>query len=264
MRFIFSCLKGIALGAGAILPGISSGVLCVVFGIYETLVNSILSFFKDVKGNIKFLFPILLGVGIGIVLFGNLLKILFATYPIPTKFAFIGLILGSLPSIFKTANKEKRFQLHHLIYTFATFLIAILLLIIENKYVSGSFGNTSFIFFVFAGFIMSIGVVVPGVSSSVLLMILGVYNTYLFAVASLDFSVLIPMGIGVMIGGIIFLKFTKYCLDTFPSQTYYCIIGFVLGSVLILIPETTNVTTTVFSLGLAFLGFLVARQLERN
>lgn len=109
MNFIMSCVKGIALGVGAILPGISSGVLCVIFGIYEKLINSILGFFKDIKTNFKFLFPIFIGVAIGVVVFGNVLKLLFETFPIQTKYAFLGLIFGSLPVLFKTANGKKRF-----------------------------------------------------------------------------------------------------------------------------------------------------------
>ncbi len=80
MNFILSCIKGIAIGAGAILPGISSGVLCVIFGIYEKLLDSVLNFFKDVKNNMKFLLPILIGTSIGIIVFGNLLRFLFNNF----------------------------------------------------------------------------------------------------------------------------------------------------------------------------------------
>ena len=111
MNFILSIIKGIALGAGAILPGISSGVLCVIFGIYEKLIDSILGFFKDIKSNFKFLFPILVGIGIGIILFGNILKYLFTMFPRQTNFAFIGLILGCIPSLLKTVNKKSKFRI---------------------------------------------------------------------------------------------------------------------------------------------------------
>ena len=80
MNFILSCIKGIAIGAGAILPGISSGVLCVIFGIYEKVLDSVLNFFKDVKNNMKFLLPILIGTSIGIIVFGNLLRFLFNNF----------------------------------------------------------------------------------------------------------------------------------------------------------------------------------------
>lgn len=252
MEFIIGCVKGIALGAGAILPGISSGVLCVVFGIYEKLVDSVLNFFKDVKGNSKFLIPILIGIGIGVIIFGNLLKYLYNNFQIQTKFCFIGLILGSLPSLFKTANRKKGFRLHYLIYTIATFLLTVILLLIEKNFSSANvFQNTSFLFLVFAGFVMSIGVVVPGVSSSVLLMLLGVYDIYLSAVSSINLYILVPMGIGLVIGGLIFLNLIKYCLDKYHVKTYYSIIGFVLGSVLILF------STFQFNLGFSTIFILI-------
>ena len=101
LKFLFDYLKGIAIGAGAILPGISSGVLCVIFGIYEKLIDSVLNIFKDFKTNFKFLLPIGLGGVTGILLFGKILKYLFYTYPMQTKFAFIGLIIGCIPILFK-------------------------------------------------------------------------------------------------------------------------------------------------------------------
>ena len=101
MNFLVNCVKGIAIGAGAILPGISSGVLCVIFGIYEKLLDSILNFFKDLKNNSKFLTPLIIGAGIGILLFSNILNYLLFKFPIQTKSVFIGLILGSIPSLIK-------------------------------------------------------------------------------------------------------------------------------------------------------------------
>lgn len=264
MKYISDFAKGIALGAGAILPGISSGVLCVVFGIYEKLVDCVLNFFQDIKGHIKFLLPILTGVGIGVVLFGNLLRILFDNFPIQTKFCFIGLILGSIPALFKSAHSQKGFQLHYLIYTITTFLLALLLLYLENTFSSSTLSNnTSFLFLVLSGFIMSIGVVVPGVSNSVLLMILGVYDAYLLAVSTVNLSILVPMGIGLVFGGFIFLKIIKYCLDNFHAQTYYSIIGFVLGSIFILYPGLTFDFTGFISIILFFIGLYISKIFEK-
>lgn len=93
MKYIIDFTKGLAIGAGAILPGISSGVICVIFGIYEKLLNAVLNFFKNIKENLKLLLPISLGCVVGIVIFGNIIKCLFLSYPLQTKFAFIGLIL---------------------------------------------------------------------------------------------------------------------------------------------------------------------------
>lgn len=146
---------------GAILPGISSGVLCVIFGIYEKLLDSVLNFFKDVKGNTKFLFPILIGVGIGIIIFGNLLRFLFNNFTTGTLFCFIGIIIGGIPTLIKTANKKSKFRLHYIIYTLFTFLFTLLLIYIENNISPNTHNSISFLYLVLAGFIMSIGVVVP-------------------------------------------------------------------------------------------------------
>lgn len=238
MGTLYRFVVGIFIGAGAILPGISSGVLCVIFGIYDKLINCVLGFFKNIKENFKFLFPIVIGVAIGVIVFGNLLKNLFNLYHIQTKFAFIGLILGCVPNLFKIANSKKGFKAHYLIYTFLSFALTIFLLLLENTLKNSTFaseGNT--LFLVLSGFIMSIGIVVPGVSSTVLLMILNTYEVYLDAVSTVNFSVLIPMGIGVICGGILFLKITELLMKKFFSETYYTIIGFVLGSLLILYPR---------------------------
>ena len=103
MLFFKNIGIGILLGAGAILPGISSGVLCIVFGIYEKLLDSILHFFKDIQKNFLFLFPLAIGGLLGIFLLGNILSYLFLHFEIPMKCIFLGLILGSLPTLCKTA-----------------------------------------------------------------------------------------------------------------------------------------------------------------
>ena len=175
MSFFINYMKGIFIGSGAILPGISSGVFCVIFGIYEKLINSILNLFHDFKKNMFFLLPIGLGGITGILLVGKLLNFLFNEYPMPTKFCFIGLILGSIPILFKQANHKNGFRLHYLIFLFIAFFIGVLSIKLETilpEFISLDLGENNFLYFVLSGFLMSIGIVVPGVSSSVILMCL--------------------------------------------------------------------------------------------
>lgn len=265
MKFLLSIFKGIALGAGAILPGISSGVLCVIFGIYETIISSILNFFQDMKKNILFLLPIIIGILIGVLIFGNILKFLFETYPMQTQFSFIGLILGSLPILLKKANKNKGFRLHYIIFLLIAFLLGIFLIFLENCITSSTYLQVSpnFLFLVVAGFFMSIGVVVPGVSSSVILMILGVYEIYLDSISHFYLPILVPMGIGLIIGGIIFLSIIKFLLEHYYSETFYTIIGFVLGSIFILYPGFNFSFTGIASLICFFISFYIALQFEK-
>ena len=108
MSYFKNCLMGIAIGTGAILPGISSGVLCLIFGIYEKLLDSILNFFKDIRKNLKFLFPIILGGFFGVLTFSKILDFFFINYESLTKSIFVGLILGCIPSLIKQANYNNK------------------------------------------------------------------------------------------------------------------------------------------------------------
>lgn len=239
MSFIINCFKGIAIGAGAILPGISSGVLCVVFGIYEKLLDSILGFFTNIKKNFVFLLPIVVGSIIGILCFSNILNYLLYSYPIQTKSTFVGLILTTIPSLMKDINSKKKFRLHYLLYLIIALIVGILTVVLEKKVAVSSATEFNYFYLILCGFLMSVGVIVPGVSSTIILMLLGVYSTYLTSVSSIYLQVLIPMGIGLVIGSIIFMKLTKFLLDKFYAQTFYTIIGFTLGSIFVIWPEFT-------------------------
>lgn len=274
MEFIKDIAKGIFIGAGAILPGISSGVLCVIFGIYDKLVESVLGIYKDFKNNFRFLFPIIIGTFLGVILFGNILKIVLTNFPMQTKYAFIGLILGSIPVLLKKINSKNGFRLHYLIYTVGAFLIGFLMVIMEENIAKNILLNVNLtdtynyfsiekvIFLIVVGICMSVGIVVPGVSSTIILMCFGVYNIYISAIANLNIYILVPLGIGVVIGGIIFLNIINYLLKKFYMQTFYSIIGFTLGSVLVLyIPLSFNVTG-IISIILLIIGFYTASFFE--
>lgn len=237
MKYLKDFSKGILIGAGAILPGISSGVLCVIFGIYENLLNCVLNFFKNIKENFKFLFPIISGAIIGIILFGNILKYLFLAYPLQIKFIFIGLILGSIPTLIKESTSKSKFKPYYLFFTLLSLLLGIFLVYLENNLSKISSNEYSFLFLVLSGFLMSAGVIIPGVSSTLILMLLGIYGSYLEAVSIIYLPFLFPLCIGLLMGSIIFMKIIKLLLDKFYPQTFFTIIGFTLGSILILYPR---------------------------
>ena len=239
MNFIFNFFKGIAIGAGAILPGISSGVLCVIFGIYENLLNSVLGFFKNIKQNAKFLSPIVLGGILGVLLFSNILNYLLYAFPTQTKSAFVGLILTTVPALLKDVNKKNKFRINYIFYLFFALSIGVLTVILEKNMVVFSYSEFSYFYLILCGFLMSIGIIVPGVSSTIILMLLGVYSVYLNSISNLYLPVLVPMAIGLLIGSFIFMKLTKILLDKFYSQTFYAIIGFTLGSIFVIWPDFT-------------------------
>lgn len=257
MHFIKNYLKGLAIGSGAILPGISSGVLCVIFGIYEKLLDSVLNFFKDIKKNSLFLFPIILGTICGVILFGNVLNYLFYSYPIQIKSIFIGLILGSIPSLIKTVNEKNKFRLSYIFYLIISFSIGLFSILLENKLCINVMYNYNFLYLILCGIAMSIGVIVPGISSTIILMILGVYSTYLYSVSNIYLPILIPLGIGLIIGCLICMKITKVLLDKFYAKTFYCIIGFTLGSIFVLFPGINDSISNIISLFCIVIGILI-------
>lgn len=239
--------------------GISSGVLCVIFGIYEDLLNHVLSFFSDIKKHSKFLLPIFIGAIIGVLIFSNIINYFLIKFPIHTKSIFIGFILGSIPSLIKKINYENNFKLHYLLYTLVAFIIGIGLVLLENYISNGNGSNFTPLYLFICGFTMSIGVIVPGVSSTVILMLFGVYTSYLSAISSLYFPLLIPLGIGLFFGCLFCMKLTKFLLNKFHAQTFYTIVGFSLGSTFVLMPNISFDTTFFISLLCILLGFIIVK-----
>ena len=255
---------GILIGIGAILPGISSGVICVMTGIYEKLLDIVLNFFKNIKGNIKIVLPLGLGIIIGMNIFSKALEYLIITYPIHIKSIFIGLILGGIPILIKKVQiVEKKVRISKYVSLIIACIIGIGMFIYE-KYVNLENSlQVSNIYLIYSGIIMCVGIIVPGVSSTVILMCLGIYNIYLNAVANMNFVILIPMGIGVIIGSIFWMKIIKILFEKYYIQTYYAIIGFTLCSTLVLFPNIYSIyDIIVMILGITF-GINVCRLIER-
>lgn len=262
MHIFSNIFKGICIGSGAILPGISSGVLCVIFGIYEKLLNSVLDFFKSPKENLKFLTPIIIGVIIGVLIFSNLLNYFLYSFPVQTKAIFIGLILASIPSLIKDVNNKQKFKVHYFLYAIVTFFIGVFSVYLEKSLTVSASDSISIFYLVLSGFLMSVGVVVPGVSSTIILMLLGVYSSYLASVSYLYFPVLIPMAIGLFLGSIVFMKLTRFLLKHFYAQTFYSIIGFTAGSILVLFPEINNSIDIILFASCIILGFFIFNLLK--
>lgn len=257
-------MKGIAIGSGAIIPGVSSGVLCVIFGVYEKLLDSILSFFKNIKENFIFLFPIILGVAVGVILFGNILKYVFEEFHLQTSFVFIGLIIGSIPTLLKTVSKKGRFKLRYLLYSLLALLAGVLMVFLEKSIPTISLSDFHFFYLILAGIAMSVGVIIPGVSSTIILMLFGVYTVYLESVSTLYFPILIPLGIGLVLGSFACMKLTKFLLEKYYLPTFYTIIGFTLGSIFVLFPGFTFDLNGIISILCFILGFYICTLFEKK
>lgn len=245
MEHMINFFKGMIIGISNVIPGVSGGTMAVSMGIYEKLVQTIGNFFHHFKENFKknmiFLIPIVLGAGVGIIAFSKLIKFLLENYAMQTQFAFIGLILGSMPFIMKK-SVSKGFSWKYLIPGILTFGIGLTLAILEILGITGSavesfditFMNIVLLFIY--GMISAVSMVVPGISGSFILLLLGVYSAIISAISSLNILVLIPFGIGVLVGILLASKLIDFLLEHFYGYTYFAIIGFVIGSLLAIYP----------------------------
>ena len=249
------------IGAGAILPGVSSGVFCVIFGLYEKLVDSVLHFFKDIKKNFLFLCPIVLGALLSIFLFSKVLLISFDKFYIYTSYAFIGLILGSVPTIYKQADTSK-INFFHIMCFVLSFIFSIYLIAIEKEN-TFNISSFSYSYLLIAGFFMSAGIVIPGVSKTAILIMMGVYSSYLSAISTLNFNFLIPIGIGLAFGSVVFMYAINFLFSHFKSYTYFLILGFVIASCFVIFPGFTFNLQHLIAILIGFICFFFVNKLGK-
>ena len=238
--------KGMLIGIANIIPGVSGGTMAVSMGIYDKLIRCISHPFKDLKNNLLFLFPIALGMGIAIIASAFGIDYLFETFPLQTNLLFSGLILGSLPAIYRKVKKIT-LRLGHILAAVIFFAIVVGMAVLNGtggRYVQLETNVTGMILLFFVGIVASATMVIPGVSGSMMLLLLGYYNPVLdtikaFFMAVLDFDlvtlletvlILAPFGIGVLVGMVVIAKVIEIVFERFPSYAYWAIIGLLLGS----------------------------------
>lgn len=253
MRVILDLLRGIVIGIANIIPGVSGGTMAVSMGIYDKLIGAVSNLFKSFKKNVLFLLPLLIGMGVGIVGFGKLLEYLLEYHVLATCLTFVGLILGGVPILWVhlkgSVSKKPGGRLGGAeVACFALLLaVGVGLPLLQGsegavKAMSLSVGSAVILFLL--GVIASATMVIPGVSGSMVLMVLGYYSTILAQVTGLLDSLLardwaalghcvgllVPFGIGVVLGIFLIAKIIEWLFKKFPSQTYAAIIGLIVSS----------------------------------
>ena len=239
--FFMDILRGIAIGIAFIIPGFSGGSIAAILGIYEKLIGAIADIFSDFKNSIKTLFPIGLGMVIGIISLLFPLSWALESFPIPTVSLFVGLAIGGMPSINDNV-RGKRITYKNLI---AMIIPAVIVLAIsfmpigaDKNLTSLTFGGYALLFLI--GILGSSALVVPGISGSMLLLILGYYNPivnlvtdHLLLGKDIGISILVLgiTAIGIAVGFIGISAIMKFLLKNYPRATYFAIIGFIAGSI---------------------------------
>ena len=278
---IKNILKGIVIGLANIIPGVSGGTMAVSMGIYDRLIHCLTHLFSEFKKSLRFLVPIFIGIGIAAVVVPFGIEFLFANYPFQTNLLFIGLIIGGLPAVWKKV-KGSSVRVGHIIACILFFaLVAGLALVgeTEGNAADLSFSLISVIKLFGVGIVASATMVIPGVSGSMMLLLMGYYHPILetitnFIKAALAFDmngilagmgVLIPFGIGVVVGIFAIAKLIEIIFVKFPLYAYWAIIGLIISSPVAILVVGGIGTVTVFSVitGVAALGigFVIALKL---
>ena len=254
LHHLYNFIAGVVFGLANVIPGVSGGTMAVVFGVYERLINLIANIRKNLKKELPFIAVFGAGAVVGILAFGKLMKWILQNHAAEANAFFIGVILGSIPILvgfaFKKTSKKtgkSRWIVNagNIIPMLVTFGIMIPMALSgdtsEAKEAAVAAQVTGFnllntLLYIVYGVIAVTTMIIPGISGSFVMLLIGFYGTIISAVADLNFLVLIPFGAGCVIGLFTVAKLIKWLLKKHPRPSYSAILGFVLGSILCIFP----------------------------
>lgn len=253
---MITALKGMLIGGTMLVPGVSGGTMAMLLGIYSRLISAVSSFRKDKKGNLLFLLVFALGGILGMLIFARPILFLIEKFPMPMLYFFLGAVAGGIPLIFKEAKLQK-ITLGAVGYVVLGALIMGVFALIPGESLAVPEGGGAFrlLLLVAAGFLAAIALVLPGLSVSYFLLLLGLYDATMEAIASLRFSFLIPMGVGIILGIILTTKTLERAMEAHPKPTYLIILGFVLASAAEIFPGIPSLGMLPICLVTVVLGF---------
>lgn len=250
------------MGIANIIPGVSGGTIALIVGIYEDFINAISHFFANFKKNIKFLIPVFIGMGLSILLLSKVIDYSYDHFPIAVTMFFMGLVIGGVPLIKKNIDntKDKDRPLNYIlaIITFVFVIFFALAPVIFNTDSEVSFENMNvlnYLFVFLVGVIAAATMVIPGISGSLVLMLLGYYYPVIALIKDITkfdihgLFVLGIFGIGILVGIVFISKVIEFLFNNYKKSTYYAVIGFILASILA-IPISTMINVSNISINI--------------
>ena len=253
MNYIMLFLKGIIIGVANVIPGVSGGTIAVVLHIFDRMIDAINHFTKDIKKHIMFLLPLLAGAGVGVLAFSVLIDYTLTNYSLPTCGFFAGLVAGSTPLIYSMAKSQRpvgKGDKNYIIYTLLAFALVIFLATFKTAEggtaVVGDVSIGLMIKAFFGGAVACAAMIVPGISGSFMMVLMGLYNIIIGYVAlvkdfllTFDMAILVsifkfcaPLGVGMIVGAILVSKAIEFLMTKYHTETYYIILGLILGSLI--------------------------------
>ncbi len=233
-KLVMNFIAGVAVGAGAILPGFSGGVLCVVLGMYPMVMELFSHPFKALKRNLFGYILIGIGWAIGFFAVSNLIKVAYGSFETYTIWTFIGMIFGNVPSLYKEAGKKGRSKSSFISMGIAFVIMFISLLtvaLLPNVNITPNLG-----WFLFSGVMWGLSIIIPGLTSSSIMMSLGIYEPFNTGLATFDLSVIIPWVVGMIVTAALLARVIEKIFKKHYSEAFHAVVGIVLASTLMIFP----------------------------
>lgn len=244
-KWLIRFVKGIAVGVGAILPGLSGGVLAVIFNLYEPLLRFLGNIRVNFRKNMLYFIPVGLGTGMGIILFSLFVEKAFGQYAALFTCLFIGFVAGTLPMLFRTAGKEGRNSSDWTTLAIAAGIVFFIMLFGESMVAQVA---PSLPAWLLSGALIGLGVIIPGLSPSNFLIYLGLYDKMAAGISALNLGVILPLAVGLIICVLVFAKGSNWLFNRHYSKMYHIILGTVIGSSLAIFPTVVFPSMTASSL----------------
>ena len=261
IRHILYLIQGALVGVGAILPGVSGGVMCVAFGIYEPMMELLTNPRESIKKHYKMFVPFVIGWVVGFVLLAKAVELLFSASAEIALMLFFGLICGTIPELFKASEKSDPEK------SWTPFVISLSVAYLFFHLLENGVSATipaGFLGFLLCGILWGLSLIVPGFSSSSILICLGLYEPMTEGIAAIKFSVILPMAIGIISIVLLLARLVNMLYKNHYALMSRVILGFVIASSLKILPASfNNWITFIISIICFAVGFVVARAMDK-
>ena len=221
--------KGIIVGLGGVAPGLSGSVLLIIFGLYQKTLDALGNLFVGFRKNIRFLLPLVAGMGIGVLLFSKAINFFLGSYEMPTRFCFLGLILGTIPMVWREVKKEGFSRRYYGLVFLAAVLGTWFFTVNPNAFPQVT--DPTLLQSVLLGVAVAATAIIPGVDPAVFLSTLGFYEMYVAALANLQMQILLPMILGLALGAVAISFGMSLLFKRYYTVTFSVIFGIFLSMI---------------------------------
>lgn len=262
-KFLRRLFMGLVVGVACITPGLSGGMIAASAGLYEPGLHALTHLHKDFRRGFRFLLPLGLGGLAGIVLFSNLMKVLMARAPTTVLYVFLGLVAGSIPSFLQEAN-SKGFRRRWLGVALVSFALTFFVELLVGRVLPPAGLPLNPMTALLGGTVIAVGTVIPGVSSSFLLIQLGIYEPFLEALTTFDIPILFFVAVGCGSVALVLVLAADWVFKRFHGVAYYAVLGILAGSVVAVFPGFAKGIWAVLDLLLFAISAFVCWQMMKR